>query len=140
MTAAELVLEIPKSHWHTSNDRGKWYIFAPRIKANRAAAKNAAIKGGLGTFSVAHVTAHIGYPRNGRADPGNASPVVKALLDGLTDAGIWADDDSLHVIGPDYRREVGVTGKPGVHTVRLVLIEQSPDILRIRAETQGKAA
>lgn len=140
MTTAELVLEIPKSHWHTSNDRGKWYIFAPRIKANRAAAKNAAIGGGLGAFSVAHVTAYIGYPRAGRADPGNASPVVKALLDGLTDAGIWADDDSRHVIGPDYRREAGVTGKPGVHTVRLVLIEQEPNILRIRAEKQGKAA
>ena len=140
MTTADLVLDIAKSDWHTPNDRGQWYIFAPKVKRNRAAAKKAAIESGLGAFTVAHVTAHIGYPRRGIADPGNACDVVKAILDGLTDAGIWPDDDSRHVIGPDYRQESGPTGRPGIHTVRLVLVEQESNILRIRAEKQGKAA
>jgi hypothetical protein len=119
-----LTLDIPAALWHTSNDRGAWYMFASRKKEIRALAKTVAKAADIGTFQIAHVTAHIGYPRNGTADPGNASPVVKAMLDGLTDAGVWADDDSSHVIGPDYRREVGVTGKAGIHTVRLVLVEQ----------------
>ena len=29
--------------------------------------------------------------------------MVKAILDALTDTGFWPDDDSKHLIGPDYR-------------------------------------
>lgn len=120
----ELTIPIPPEHWFTSNDRGRWYVFAPKTKALRLAAKTAATNADLGPYAKVHVTAFIGYPRAGKADPGNAAPVVKALLDGLTDAGVWPDDDSAHVIGPDYRREEKSTGQPGVHTVRLVLTDQ----------------
>lgn len=117
-----LILDIPKSWWHTSNDRGHWRKFASRKAAIREATRRAALEAGLGPFHVAHVTAHIGYPRAGTADPGNAAPVVKAALDGLTDAGVWDDDDSRHVIGPDYRRDP-CTGRPGIHTLRLTITE-----------------
>lgn len=39
-------------------------------------------------------------PRAGRYDPANLYPTVKALVDGITDAGIWEDDDHAHVDGP----------------------------------------
>lgn len=32
-----------------------------------------------------------------RRDPSNWSPTVKALVDGMCDAGCWPDDDMLHV-------------------------------------------
>jgi crossover junction endodeoxyribonuclease RusA len=114
----ELLLEIPKAQWHTSNDRGHWRKFSDRKRWIRKASRLAA--GDLPKFDQAHVCALVGYPRAGRADPSNASPVVKAMLDGLTDAGVWTDDDSEHVVAVEYRRDVA-TGKPGVHTVRLVL-------------------
>lgn len=120
-----LTIDIPSEWWHTSNDRGHWTKFAPRKKRIRLAAFLLGRSHPAGPFEVAHVTAYIGYPRAGRADPGNASPVVKAALDGLTDAGYWADDDSEHVIGPDYRRDPD-TKRPGIHTLRLVIEEERP--------------
>ena len=124
MTTHELRLEIPAEWWHTANDRGSWRKFAPKVKHLRSTAAWHARAARLPRIELAHVMAFIGYPTRVVADPGNASPVVKAILDGLTDAGVWDDDDSKHVIGPDYRREAGTTGRKGLHTVRLVLTEQ----------------
>lgn len=42
-------------------------------------------------------------PRNGRYDPNNLWPTVKACVDGFVDAGLLPDDDHKHVIGPDMR-------------------------------------
>lgn len=42
-------------------------------------------------------------PRAGRYDPNNLWPTVKACVDGFVDAGLLADDDHKHVIGPDMR-------------------------------------
>lgn len=50
-----------------------------------------------------HVIAIIHPLTHGRFDPENAAPMVKAILDALTDTGFWPDDDSKHIIGPDYR-------------------------------------
>lgn len=75
-------------------------------------------------FARAHVTAIIRFSRDGRHDPGNASTVVKAAVDGLTDAGFWADDDSTHVIGPDYR--IGEpTRQSGVYRIELIVEDAS---------------
>ena len=35
---------------------------------------------------------------NRRRDPHNATPTIKATIDGLVDAGIWVDDSSEYVI------------------------------------------
>ena len=75
-------------------------------------------------FGRAHVTAVIHFSRGGTHDPGNASPMVKAAVDGLTDAGYWVDDDSTHVVGPDYR--IGEpTGRAGVYRIELEIEEES---------------
>lgn len=78
---------------------------------------------GFEPVGTAHVAAFIGYLRKGTADPSNAAPTVKALIDGLTDAGLWPDDDSTHVIGPTYLRDPK-SPTPGHYTVRLVLTSQ----------------
>ena len=54
------------------------------------------------------IIAHIWKPRRGRYDPNNLWPTIKACVDGLVDAGLIADDDHTHVIGPDMRH--GGTG------------------------------
>lgn len=38
-----------------------------------------------------------------KVDPANLYPSFKAAVDGLIDAGVLADDDARHVIGPDMR-------------------------------------
>lgn len=127
-----LEFTIPDDMWLSANDRMHWAPKAKRTRelrrlgwATAIEAKNIARPdGSIGPFpiEVAHVAAFIGYPRNGRADPANASPTVKALIDGLVDAGVFPDDDSTHVIGPTYLR--GNKCPAGQHTVRLVLTNQ----------------
>lgn len=47
----------------------------------------------------ATVTVMFGTDRpNQRRDPMNFYPTVKALIDGLTTAGFWPDDDARHVL------------------------------------------
>lgn len=121
--SVELTLTIPREWWHTSNDRGGWRKFAHRKKYIRLYAGAEARNARLPRFATVHVCAWIGYPKAGRADPSNASPVVKAALDGLTDAGVWLDDDSDHVVAVEYRRD-RPSGQVGVHTVRLTITEQ----------------
>jgi crossover junction endodeoxyribonuclease RusA len=117
----EVVFTIPKALFLSANARTHW---APKMRATRELRRLGAVKGrGLKPRQTTHVAAFIGYLRNGTADPSNAAPTVKALIDGLTDAGLWEDDDSTHVIGPTYLRDPK-SSTPGHYTVRLVLTEQ----------------
>ena len=52
-------------------------------------------------------------------------PTTKALIDGITDFGVWPDDNDLWVVGPDHRRGEGVAPL-GVRKVRLVITELEP--------------
>lgn len=73
-------------------------------------------------FDRVRVVAFIAYPpHTGRADPGNMSHTIKPLVDGLTLAGLWPDDDSEHLIGPDYRRDP-TTRIQGLWRIRLHII------------------
>lgn len=58
------------------------------------------------------IVAHIWKPRRGRYDPNNLAPTTKACVDGLVDAGVFVDDDHLHVHGPDHRH--GGIGDAGI--------------------------
>ncbi|GEB17188.1 hypothetical protein GUY44_12060 [Pimelobacter simplex] len=117
-----LTFSIPNDLWLSANDRRHWADNAKRTRELRMLGRAGVVRAfprGLGTT---HVAAFIGYPRNSKADPSNAFPTVKALIDGLVDAGVWPDDDSTHVIGPTYLR--GNKCDPNTHTVRLVLTPQ----------------
>lgn len=119
----EFIFVINKSLWLSANDRMHW---APKSKATKYLRQYGwaiATNEGAQDLGPCHVAAFIGYPRGGKADPANAAPTVKALIDGMTDAGVWPDDDHTHVIGPTYLRDKS-SGKAGVHTVRLVMTPQ----------------
>ena len=79
----------------------------PRRTRRRAllAARDAINRGALDrpTRWPVRVIAVIHPLTHGRFDPENAAPMVKAVIDALTTAGIWPDDDGTHITGPDYR-------------------------------------
>lgn len=120
----QIIIEVPKVEWLSANDRMRdWTPRAYRTKKLRERGYWTAKQAHLGHHQVVHVAAWIQYPRGGRADPANAAPTVKALVDGLVDAGMLPDDDSTHLVGPDFRREPGCSPK-GTHRIRLVITPQ----------------
>lgn len=123
---ADLVIEFTKNEWWTSNTRFRHWAIEAKLKKNaRQKARLAAMQAGLPRVDRAHVTAWISYPRASKADPSNAAPCVKALLDGITDApGCgWTDDDSTHVVAVTYRRGPH-TQRPGTWVIRLQIDEE----------------
>lgn len=83
-----ITIRIPGNEWWTQNRRGHWRAKYRRTSAVRRraliAARDAVNRGSL--------------------DTPTAWPVrVIAIIDALTDAGMWPDDDSTHITGPDYR-------------------------------------
>ena len=116
--------DIPESQWLTANQRLHWAEKARRTRFLRTLARLEARRQHLlPSVGPVWVVAEIQYPGTGRADPANANPTVKALIDGLTDAGIWPDDDSKHLIGPDFRRKPGRAPK-GMHRITLHITDQ----------------
>lgn len=120
---SELVFTIHPDWWLSANDRMHWAPKSKRTTYLRNLGHIIALSSKTPRHDTTHVAAFIGYLRNGKADPANAAPTVKALIDGMVDAGVWADDDSTHVIGPTYLRDPK-SPTPGHYTVRLVLTPQ----------------
>ena len=120
MTA--LTFTIPAELWLSANQRLHWAPKSKRTKALRLMGYAVARSELLADVGTAHVAAFIGYPRNGKADPANAAPTIKALIDGMVDAGVWPDDVHVHVIGPTYLRDP--KSGDGTYRVRLVLTSQ----------------
>ena len=123
----DLVFRIPNNQWLSSNQRHHWAAKAKRTAWLR---RLAFVKGKLDAPSAhtrpVHITAHIGYSTRGKADPANAHPTVKALVDGLVQAGVLVEDSHEWVTGPDYRRDDTLAPK-GMHTVRLEIEEVGND-------------
>jgi Holliday junction resolvase RusA-like endonuclease len=94
------------------NDRMHWArkagITSKWRQAGHMYARRQGVKG-LAPSNV-KVTFEVSDPRR-RRDPMNAVPTVKALIDGLVDAGVWPDDnqDWVTVIEPAFVKGVGRT-------------------------------
>lgn len=88
--------------WLNSNQRIHRMAEADLVRAWRQLAKHAA-RNHEPIPTPVRVVATIWKPRANRYDPGNFYPTAKACIDGFTDAGLWPDDNHLHVIGPDMR-------------------------------------
>jgi len=56
-------------------------------------------------YKRAHITVSIRFATNHRRDVGNFYPTAKAIVDGLVDAKVLADDNDDCITGPDLRRE-----------------------------------
>ncbi len=90
------------------NDRMHWRPKARLTAAWRRAAFDAAIVDfGTAPSSRARpaceVRVHFPVRQNRRRDPHNAAPTVKAIVDGLVDAGVWPDDTDEYVVVLDPR-------------------------------------
>lgn len=98
--------ELGADIWYTSNSRLSWQAKASKTKQVRELAgwrsRLAQAKQELPPERPAwsevrpcDLLVEVAYPvRAGRVDPANASPMVKAILDGMVDAGVFADDNS----------------------------------------------
>lgn len=105
--------------WLNSNDRLHRQLEAKITKAWRE--KAAASAKGIPPFAPpVHIIAHIFKPRGGRYDPNNLAPTTKAIVDGLVDAGLLADDSTEYIMGPDHRH-----GGKGPAEIVLEIIELS---------------
>lgn len=113
MTDAHTVvsLPVPREWLLTSNQRLSWRARANRTSFLRDAAGWHA-RGWLAqhrrdlTLPFARkveATAWLRFPTVRDRDPANWYPTVKAIVDGVVDAGVLADDSSRYLVGPDMR-------------------------------------
>ena len=125
MTRQVFTIRVHRVLWLTANQRLHWSTRMRRTRMLRAyAASEARLPGLAGSrLGPRIVTAVIGYPTKGRADPTNAEPTVKAIIDGLVDARVWDDDNHTHLPLVAFARDPQKSPK-GIHTVTLIIQEQ----------------
>ena len=103
MRESVFTVEAP-TDWVNSNQRLHRMVAAKRTALWRDAGRAAILAMGWEPHvGRVHIFAHIWKPRAGRYDPNNLWPTVKAVVDGVVEAGFIVDDDHLHVLGPDMR-------------------------------------
>lgn len=73
-------------------------------------------------FNVAKVTIVTAPPTRRRMDPPNLWPTAKAILDGLTDASWWLDDDFKHVVETSFRYG-GLSGAKDTFKITVIIEE-----------------
>lgn len=91
------------SEWITENGRLFWRKRADLTKFWRQLACARAKEAGLPRLDNAHIVAELRFADSRRRDPANWMPTAKAAVDGLVDAGVFADDNAKFVTGPDLR-------------------------------------
>ena len=121
-----LTIDVPGPLWVTSNDRLHWAARAKRTRMLRRLAKSRAREQRLPRgLARVRVTVDVHGRTRGRMDPANVYPAVKAVIDGLTDYGVWVDDDADHLIGPDMRRGTPIPSLPtGWHRLTITITKE----------------
>lgn len=87
----------------SSNGRGHWRRHARTIRELRYWGKTVLGEQLRPVTERTRVIVTIAPLTMRRRDPANWAPTAKAIVDGLTDAGIWPDDWKAWVEGPDCR-------------------------------------
>lgn len=115
------ITRAPGCDWLSANQRHHWRTKADLTAWWRAAAGWRTRQAGIPALGPTLVVAelHMTPRRRVRIDPANYAPTAKACVDGLVDAGIWPDDSSGWVTGPDMR--LGLPAK-GTASEALVLL------------------
>lgn len=98
-----LVVTIPSVVVLTANQRLHWSVKARRTRDVRNLAYTTAVRTTLRRLGRTHLTITIAFPDRRRRDVHNWMPTAKAAVDGLVDAGIWPDDSTDYLVGPDLR-------------------------------------
>lgn len=107
MTTHTLEFSIPTSDVISANAREHFHTRARKTKTIRTLAASKARERTVNRATPlvyrAHVTVSIGWqPLKRVRDADNLSPTCKAAFDGITDAGIWPDDDDKHRLSTTY--------------------------------------
>lgn len=121
-----LRFRIHRDQWMTSNQRLHYQVKRRRTEALRTLAyvqtrntlQHPPLKNLVPIRKPMRLTATIHLPTARRFDPPNAWPTVKALVDGVVDAGILPDDSSDEIPVTSFQRG-GVSGDAGVYLVEL---------------------
>lgn len=116
---------IPREQWVTSNSRLHHYAKAQRVKILRETGAIQARAQQISHYAQpVQLMIGIGYPTAVRSDPSNSEPTVKGLVDGMTDAGVFKDDDSKHVTALIFFRLEKKSAK-STHTVQITVIPEN---------------
>lgn len=109
----------PQGNPYANNQRAQWLRRLGCVEAvnhmNRGLAQP--VEGRVDLLCV------IAYPKHAnRADPPNMWPTCKHLIDGFTDAGLWADDDSMHIRRTGFQRDPAPTARKGMWRIDFHII------------------
>lgn len=112
----------------TANQRLHWAEKSRRTRNLRAIARYAA-HATAPILGPADLHVLIEWPDRRRRDPDNWAPTVKALVDGLVDAGILPDDDMQHRPTTTYAGGCDPTLRPRICRITLTLtpLEECPN-------------
>lgn len=112
-----ILLDLSHDLWWTSNDLVKMHRMAVAKKA-AAVRSLAAVVGrqsGQDPMERCRITVTASLPTARRFDPANiAGTVSKHAIDGFTDAGLFPDDNSDHVLAVTFQRGPR-TSVPGIY-------------------------
>lgn len=89
--------------WLSDNQRLFWAARNQRTQGWRLATFLRAKHDRLPKLDYARIICELRFADARKRDPSNWAPTAKACVDGLVDAGVFTDDDSTRVIGPDMR-------------------------------------
>jgi len=94
----ELHFLPPADVWSINAERSMhWAKRSRLVKAWRECSHVECVAAKLGPQPPSVVTVTLPFARNARRDPMNYFTVVKAIVDGLVDAGLWPDDTNDYV-------------------------------------------
>lgn len=115
-----MTITVHASNLLTANQRLHWARKAAMTKVLRHTGAINAQAQGIAPMDRAHLTVYVSWQNARRRDVANISPTIKALVDGIVEAGILPDDDDLHLTGPDLRVTSETSGLKGVTRLRFV--------------------
>lgn len=90
-------LPIPNVAILNANRPINYRVKAFKVKALRDVSHGMVLHLGFPKFKHCNVRVIVYPPSNRRVDPPNFYPTVKPIIDGMTDAGVWDDDDWKHL-------------------------------------------
>lgn len=100
----------------SANDRLHFHVKAEITAYLRALAGKEEMTEHYSPENPCDVIVTLYSPTKRASDPPNYYPTVKALLDGLTDAGLWTDDN-YHIINLLAFKYGGLSGVKGTYRI-----------------------